>query len=195
MGGRAGVGAAGARREAGRGALGDEGHGRRGAPLPVVERGAAERRACGSGDQLPRVLGKEAEQEGEAFFAGRGPADRPMERDGSDARRAGAPVGLPCGQDRERDVQHARRTRATSSRTERGMVAKPQQYHTVAINTAVPFVWPLVCRGSCTEPFGKGVRAPTLCLVIRSPVSERRTQLDLRPRRRPAWRTGRGGGG
>ena len=100
VGGRTGVGAAGAGRGARGGALGGQGRRRRGAPLPVVERGAAERRQRGPGGELPRIPGKEAERQGETLLVGHGPAGGQMERNGPDARRAGALA------DRERNVQH-----------------------------------------------------------------------------------------
>ena len=93
VGGRTGVGAAGAGRGARGGALGGQGRRRRGAPLPVVERGAAERRQRGPGGELPRIPGKEAERQGETLLVGHGPAGGQMERNGPDARRAGRAGG------------------------------------------------------------------------------------------------------
>ena len=64
--------------------------GRHAAPVPVAERGAAERRELRPRGELPRVPGDLRARPGTALLVGDGPAGRRGQPDGSDARRAGA---------------------------------------------------------------------------------------------------------
>ena len=64
--------------------------GRRAAPVPLAERGAAERRELRPGGELPGIPGDHPGGQGPALLVGDGPAGRRGQPDGADARRAGA---------------------------------------------------------------------------------------------------------
>ena len=64
--------------------------GRRAPPVPLAERGAAERRELRPGGELPGIPGDHPGGQGPALLVGDGPAGRRGQPDGADARRAGA---------------------------------------------------------------------------------------------------------
>ena len=64
--------------------------GRHAAPVPLAERGAAERRELRPGGELPGIPGDHPGGQGPALLVGDGPAGRRGQPDGADARRAGA---------------------------------------------------------------------------------------------------------
>ena len=69
---------------------GVRGRGRHAAPVPVAERGTAERRELRPRGELPRVPGDLRARPGTALLVGDGPAGRRGQPDAADARRAGA---------------------------------------------------------------------------------------------------------